>query len=215
MFINKIPFFVTKSRELQFTTVKVLPNWQVKTVSSLLKKVTYLYQSRGFAIGSIMADHEFEPIRPWHPTLNTTAADKHGSEIERHIHTIKDSTRSTYRMLPYHHVPRIALIHLVKNAVFWLNALPTNNGITCRYSPRYIMTGQEVLASKHAVIEFGSYVQTHEEHSNNMNQCTMGCICLGPTGNQQARRTLVHVSLVWGRGRMVSMDRIAHAQGSH
>jgi hypothetical protein len=29
------------------------------------------------------------------------------------------------------------------------------------------------------------YVQTHKEHSNNMDQRTMGCNCLGPTGNQQ------------------------------
>ena len=33
---------------------------------------------------------------------------------------------------------------------------------------------------KHAVLEFRSYVQTHEEHSNRM-----GAICLGPTGNAQ------------------------------
>jgi hypothetical protein len=133
MFINKIPFFVTKkSRKLHFTTIEALPNWQVKTIKDLLKKVTHLYQSRGFIVGSIiMTDHEFEPLRPWYPTLNTTAADENVSDIERHICTIKDSTRSAYRMLPYRHVPQIALIHLVKNAVFWwLNALPTNAGIT-------------------------------------------------------------------------------------
>jgi hypothetical protein len=96
-----------------------------------------------------MADHEFEPLRAWHPTLNTTAANEHVSEIERHIRTIKDSTRSTYRMLPFRHLPRIVLIHLIKNAVFWLNALPTNDGITRTYSPRYVMTGQHVQASKH------------------------------------------------------------------
>jgi hypothetical protein len=73
----------------------------------------------------------------------------------------------------------------VKNAVFWLNAFPTDDGVSKKYSPRYIMTGQHLSYDKHAVIEFGLYVQTHEEHSNNMDQRTMGCICLGPTGNQQ------------------------------
>jgi hypothetical protein len=43
------------------------------------------------------------------------------------------------------------------------------------------MTGQHLSYTKHAVIEFGAHVQTHEEHSNNMDQRTMGCICLGPT----------------------------------
>jgi hypothetical protein len=34
-------------------------------------------------------------------------------------------------------------------------------------------------------LEFGSYVQTHEEHSNDMRPRTFGAICLGPTGNEQ------------------------------
>ena len=194
MFVNKVPFFVTKSRELQFTTIESLPNRQIKTVKDVLNTVIRLYEARAFVVGSIMADHEFEPLRPWHPSLSTTASDEHVSEIERHIRTIKDSTRSTYRMLPFRHLPRIVLIHLVKNAVFWLNALPTNDGITRTYSPRYIMTGQHILASKHAVIEFGAYVQTHEEHTNDMRQRTMGCICLGPTGNQQGGHWFMSIS---------------------
>ena len=194
MFINKIAFFVTKSRELQFTTIEALPNRQVKTVKEVLRTVIHLYESRGFIVGSIMADNEFEPLRAWHPTLNTTAADKHVSKIERHIRTIKDSTRSTYRMLPFRHLPRIVLIHLVKNAVFWMNAFPTNDGITRRYSPCYVMTGQHVQASKHAVLEFGAYVQTHEQHTNDMSQRTMGCICLGPTGNQQGGHWFMSLS---------------------
>jgi hypothetical protein len=101
---------VTKSRELQFTTIESLPNRQIKTMKDVLCTVICLYEARGFAAGSIMANHEFEPLRPWHPSLNTTASDKHVSEIERHIRTIKDSTRSTYRMLPFRHLPRIVLI---------------------------------------------------------------------------------------------------------
>ena len=99
-------------------------------------------------------------------------------------------------MLPFRHLPRIVLIHLVKKKQ--VTALPTNDGITRTYSPQYIMTGQHmILASKHAVIEFGAYVQTHEQHTNkNMSQRTMGCISLGPTGDQQAGRPLVHVHLL-------------------
>jgi hypothetical protein len=47
------------------------------------------------------------------------------------------------------------------------------------------MTSQQLSFAKHAVIEFGAYIQTHEEHTNDMDQRTMGCICLGPTGNRQ------------------------------
>ena len=185
MFVNKVPFFVTKSRGLQFTTVEALPNRRVSTINSVLDTVLALYKSRGFIVDSLFADYEFEILRPWHPNLNTTAADEHVPDIERHIRTIKDSTRSTYRMLPFRYIPRIMLIHLVKNAVFWINAVPTNDGITRRFSPRYIMTGQHLLASKHAVIPFGAYVQTHEQHTNDMQQRTLSCVCLGPTGNVQ------------------------------
>ena len=47
------------------------------------------------------------------------------------------------------------------------------------------MTGFELSFKLHARIEFGSYVQTHEEHTNDMSQRTLGAICLRPNGNQQ------------------------------
>jgi hypothetical protein len=117
--------------------------------------------------------------------LNTTAANEHVPDIEQYIRTVKEQTRSTYTMLLYCHFPRIVLMHLVKNTVFWLNAFPTDDGVSKKHSPQHIMTSQRLSYDKHAVIEFGSYVQTHEEHFNNMDQHTMGCICLGPNGNQQ------------------------------
>jgi hypothetical protein len=120
--------------------------------------VIALYKSRGFFIKSILADHEFEALCPWHPNINTAAANKHVPDIECQIRTVKDSTRSTYQMLPFRRIPYIVLIHLVKNAVFWINTVPTNDGITRQYSPQYIMTGPQLLASKHAVLPFGSCV---------------------------------------------------------
>ena len=53
------------------------------------------------------------------------------------------------------------------------------------HSPRFLLTGWELSFDKHAVLVFGSYVQTHEEHSNGMEPRTMRAICLGPTGNAQ------------------------------
>ena len=148
------------------------------------------------------------------PTLNTAAADEHVPDIERYIRTVKERTRSTYTMLPYRHLPRIVLIHLVKNVVFWLNAFPTNDGVSKKYSPRYIMTGQQLSYSKHAIIEFGAYVQTHEQHSNNMDQRTMSAICLGPTGNQQGGHWFM--SLSSGRTSCATpMDGTPNAKRGH
>jgi hypothetical protein len=68
-----------------------------------------MYASRGLIVKMILANYEFELIQPWFPLLNTAAADEHVPDIERHIHTVKERTRSTYTMLPYRHLPRIVL----------------------------------------------------------------------------------------------------------
>jgi hypothetical protein len=39
--------------------------------------------------------------------------------------------------------------------------------------------------NKHCKLEFGEYVQTHEEHDNSLNPRTIGAIALRPTGNLQ------------------------------
>ena len=185
MFINKIPFLVTTSRHLKFGTVEALNNRQIPTVMGKLRNVINLYISQGFKVDCIIADPEFEQIRPWFPFLNCCGADEHVPDVERYIWTIKDQTRSAYQMLPFRCVPRIMLIHLVKNAVLWLNAFPAENGVSSQHSPQFLMTGRELEWDKHAVLEFGSYVQCHEEHSNEMIPQTMGAVCLGPTGNNQ------------------------------
>ena len=97
-------------------------------------------------------------------------------------------------MLPFSRVPRIVLIHLIKNAVFWLNSFPARDGVSSEHSPRFILTGQELSYKLHVRLEFGSYVQTHEEHNNSMNQRSVGAICLGPTGNAQGGHHFMSLS---------------------
>ena len=63
--------------------------------------------------------------------------------------------------------------------------LPSRRWVSSVHSLCFHLTGWELSFDKHAVLEFGSYVQTHEEHSNGMEPRTMGAICLGPTGNAQ------------------------------
>ena len=62
MFMNKIPFLVTSSCNIHFSTVESLPNCQVGTVATCLKKVTCLYHHRGFHITSITCDPESEAL---------------------------------------------------------------------------------------------------------------------------------------------------------
>ena len=185
MFINKIPFLVTISRNLKFRTVEALDNRQVSTICKKLQSIVKLYEHRGFKVTIILADPEFEPIRSEFPMLNCCGADEHIPDVERFIRTLKDRVRSGYITLPFKNVPRLLLIHLVKNSTLWLNAFPANDGVSSIYSPRFLLTGYELTFDKHVKLEFGSYVQTHEEHSNDMTHRTLGAICLGPNGNRQ------------------------------
>ena len=87
-------------------------------------------------------------------------------------------------MIPLTRIPRIMVIQLVENAVLWLNTSPLNNSLSSKYSPRRIISGFEISYSKHVKNLFGKYVQTHENHSNDMSQQSMGVVYLGPTGNR-------------------------------
>ena len=185
MFVNKVPFLITISRNIHFETVEELPNRKLQTVKAKLQSVIAIYAHRGFNVSTILADGEFEPMRPWFPLLNTCAENEHVPEIERFIRTIKNSTRSIYQMLLFTRIPRLIAMRLVKTAVFWSNAFPSADGVSSAHSPRRLIAGYEVSYKKHAVIKFGTHVQTHENHANDMSQRTIGAICLGPTGNQQ------------------------------
>ena len=85
MFMNKLPFLVTSSRNLPFSMVESLPNCQVATVTTCLKKVIRMYHHRGFPVTSITCDPEFEVLQPSFPMLNCCAADEHVPEIKQYI----------------------------------------------------------------------------------------------------------------------------------
>ena len=88
-------------------------------------------------------------------------------------------------MLPFQYVPRLVLIQLINNCVLWLNAFPHPDGVSKDYSPRYIMTGRQLDFNRHVRLEFGAYAQVDRKHTNDMNERTVGGICLGPSGNDQ------------------------------
>jgi hypothetical protein len=86
------------------------------------------------------------------------------------------------------------LAHAVYFSVFWLNSFPPKGGIATHVSPRTIIIGLTINFSVHCQLEFGSYVQTHEAHNNNMNPRTIGAICLGPKGNIQGGHNFMSLS---------------------
>jgi len=83
---------------------------------------------------------------------------------------------------------------MVYNVVFWLNVFPQRDGVHEVMSPRTILTGLHINHDKHCTLEFGSYVQIHEEHDNSMAARTSGAIALRPTGNLQGSHYFLNVS---------------------
>ena len=109
-------------------TIEALPNRQIKTIREKIQTICTLCQAHGFGVESIYADFELEHIRPDFPFINTSDADDHQPDMKWAIRTIKYWVHSTYCMLPFKYIPRLMVIHLARNTIFWLNTFPTDNG---------------------------------------------------------------------------------------
>jgi hypothetical protein len=190
MFVNKISFFVSISRNIRFITAEVLDNRTQPSLMKALQRIHGIYRLRGFRIKLILGDSEFECIRGAIAThlqsqLNICGKDEHIPNIERCIRTTKERTRCTYNMTPFDHYPPRMIIEMVFLSIFWINAYPHRLGVSQTLSPRTLVTGQAIDYTKHCRVEFGQYVQTHEKHDNTIATGTIGALALRPTGNQQ------------------------------
>ena len=85
MFVTKIPFLITASRNLHFGTVEAFSGRKLNTVIVKLRSVINLNHHGGFNMSTILEDGDFEPMRPWFPQLNTCAENLHVPDIERYI----------------------------------------------------------------------------------------------------------------------------------
>jgi hypothetical protein len=75
---------------------------------------------------------------------------------------------------------------MVAASLFWLNAVPTERGVTRVLSVREPNTGQSIDYFKQCQLSFGTYVQIAEEHDNRVDvPRTSGAIALHPTGSAQ------------------------------
>jgi hypothetical protein len=189
MFVNGLPFLVSISRKIKFTTVEYLIGRKQHHLFNSIRKSVNLYKQRGFTIETALMDREFECLRGNLPelNLNTTAASEHIPDVERQIRVLKERSRAIRSTLPFKAIPGRIIIELVYYAAFWLNDFPLSSGVSAFYSPRTIMTGMALDFAKHCKIPFGAYAEAHEEYpqTNTMAPRTRGIICLGPTGNFQ------------------------------
>jgi hypothetical protein len=76
MFVNGLPFVVSISRKIKFTTVEYLLRRKQNHLVKSIRKIINLYKQRGFTIETALMDREFECLRGdfQEINLNTTAA---------------------------------------------------------------------------------------------------------------------------------------------
>ena len=74
---------------------------------------------------------------------------------------------------------------MIYAANYWLNMFLHKGGISQTMSLHTLLTGLTMNYNRHCRLEFGEYVQTHEEHDNSLNPRTIGALALHPTGNVQ------------------------------
>lgn len=89
MFINRVAFFVTISRNLKFGTSEMIAGQKGGVLLNATKQVAAIYAKRGFVVSNIHMDGQFEVLRgglsEMHITLNIAANDENVPEIERYI----------------------------------------------------------------------------------------------------------------------------------
>ena len=94
MHVNGIPFFVTRSCNIHFGTVDVLPSLQAVDIGVALHHVVNIYSHRGFQVTMALMDGAFAGLHDvcnqLQVTLNTTSRDEHVGDVERYIRTVKE-----------------------------------------------------------------------------------------------------------------------------
>jgi len=190
MFVNGLPHFVTLSRGIKLITIEFLPSRTAEQLHKSLQVVASIYRRGGFLVKMCLMDMEFKKLEEGSSEVlvNTTAAREHVTDIERCIRTIKERCRSIISELPYKHcMPDVFIVFLLRFVVLWLNAFPSDSGVSSEFSPREIVTGLRLDFKKHCRARFGSYVEASQDPdvTNTMNDRTAPCIVLGPTGNVQ------------------------------
>jgi hypothetical protein len=166
-FVNKLPFLLTLSRKICYTTVQHLGGQTVSEIFKSFKAVYQHYIRRGFRITTVHADGEFAPLKslivsmPSGPAVNLASSNEHVSEIERRIRVVKERCRATRHNLPFTRIPKLLTIHVVTNAVMLLNSFPTKGGVSDTLSLKTILTGESLDYKKHLRLQIGQYCQVH------------------------------------------------------
>ena len=195
MKFNNRAFFMTISKHIKFSTTSKLDSMENKIIVKHFKLVFGLYTNRGFRVKVVMAENQFESLRgdiaDLGANINVVSHDEHVSEIQLYLRTIKERVRATHNMTPFKCIPPILIVEMVYANVFWRNMFPIKGGISSTQGPAEIILNCAMDFNTYGKLEFGDYVQTHEEHDNSMGT---RAIATRPTGNLQGGYYFISLS---------------------
>lgn len=126
--------------------------------------------------------------------INITGRNEHVLAIERTIRTLQEHIRAIVNQLPFKAYPHRLIVEMVYNVTFWLNVFQHNDGVHEVLRLCTILTSLHIDHDKHCKLEFGSYVQIHEEHDNSMTARTSSAIARRPMGNTQGTHYFLNIN---------------------
>ena len=164
-FVNKIPFFHTKTENINFRTVQQINSRKMRDIIAGINFVKNKYEKSDFKISQWHGDNEFDVIEMKNALLPATlepyARGEHVGFIERSIREIKERARATCAGLPFKRYPKIMVVELMNGIVHMLDTFTTTNNIGTNLSPGMIVEGRNKYNMAMNKIKFGSYALVH------------------------------------------------------
>jgi len=189
-FVQGLPFFHSISKSLNFRTVESMVSTASPKLLECLQNIINIYNARGFDVTHVHGDREFASLGPSIlPTiLYMCGSGDHIPTVERSIRTVKERCRCVIHGLPYTHYTTIMIRSLVYFVVNRLNSFPCNPGCVPDMTPTNLVTGLPTPSMRELSIEFGAYVQVHDNLDNTRTTMarTTGAISLMPANRAGA-----------------------------
>ena len=110
--------------------------------------------------------------------------EEHDVIFERSIRTVKERGRKTCHYVPYKNYAKLTTNSLVEGAIYWLNAFPTNIGVSKNIGPARIIIGRPQPYFNIRRIAFESYAIASEDNKNDRTLRGVPEIALRPSNDQ-------------------------------
>ena len=158
--MSTVSFIIKKSSNKHFLTVQTGKNRIKKNIETGRVHVIKKDKERDFKVMAVHGDNEFGHIyvkKSMQPAIvHIKGREEHDGIIERSVRTLKKLGRSTCHYVPYRKYTKLTMNYLVEGEICWLNAFPSNNGVSSTFGTVGIFLGWPQLYSHIKGIAFGA-----------------------------------------------------------